>query len=193
VCEKVGWVGPTFEHARYRVRRSAWHQARPRLPAPTIFSGSLSRSARHSSPARPSAISSALLAKSEARRVRPHMLCHSCGYWLAAGHRFTNLAGLAWSTVIPSTRPITPALLGMGSRGCGNSQQTGIRGTRGMRAPRCRALSSRQIWTCRGGKQRAARFGRNRLPQFTASQKPSCIPFSRPSFFPSRLSPGIVQ
>jgi hypothetical protein len=59
--------------------------------------------------------------KAKLGRVWPHMLRHSCGYYLADQYRSAYDAGFTLATAIPSTPPITPGLPGIGSKGCGSS------------------------------------------------------------------------
>ena len=55
-------------------------------------------------------------------RVWPHMLRHSCGYYLGRpGHRSADDAGLPRPPRSQAHRPLHPRLPGIGSKGCGSS------------------------------------------------------------------------
>src|SRR4030095_4663362 len=53
-------------------------------------------------------------------RVWPHMLRHSCGYYLA-DKGTSGPCRITSATEIPSIPLITPVLLGIGSRSCGSN------------------------------------------------------------------------
>ena len=63
--------------------------------------------------------------KGKVGRVWPHMLRHSCGYYLAAGARICARCRTTSGTEIPSARHTTHVLLGIGSRSCGSSARWG--------------------------------------------------------------------